>query len=167
MSLNTAMNSSIDEGKPVDMLKSGQLLAIGGSPDAGLIIQKPYFAEYVGYGSAIGGVFDLQCVTVHTLGDVQITVPADKNERQSAFQKRMDDIATMQKLCELDSPLERGISLLELLCDQFGAAQIQTIPNDVLAKLVGVLPNTIAIAWSQKGGPVAKDSLYAEELVMA
>ena len=159
MQANT-MNEALEpNGKaPVELLKSGQLLSIGGSEEAGLIIQKPFFAEFVTYGAAIGGLFDLQCVTVYTLGDVQITVPDDKSDRQSAFQRRIEDIESMQTLCEADSPLERGILILKLLCDRFDRHQVQTIPNDVLAKIVGVLPRTIGEAWQHVSGRGADGS---------
>lgn len=137
---------------PVELLKSGQLLSIDNGATAGLIIQKPFFAEFVSQGAAIGGLFDLQCVTVYTLGDVQITVPDDKAERQSAFQRRIEDIESMQSLCQDESPLARGIAILQLLCETFDQQQVQTIPNDVLAKLVGVLPRTIVEAWQHVAG---------------
>ena len=135
--------------EPVELLKSGQVLAVCGSEGAGLIIQKPFFAEYVGTGAAIGGLFDLQCVTVYTLGEVTLTVPEDKEGRQSAFQKRIEDIEAMQELCQLDSPLERGVKILTQLCSQYDTFEVKSIPNDVLAKLVGVLPSMISEAWGQ------------------
>lgn len=146
MRANT-VNENSNRKAPVELLKSGQLLSIGGSEGAGLIIQKPFFAEFVSHGAAIGGLFDLQCVTVYTLGDVQITVPSEKDDRKCAFQRRIEDIESMQDLCQSDSSLERGISVLNLLCERFDRQQVQTIPNDVLAKLVGVLPGTIGEAW--------------------
>jgi len=148
MQVNTENENHMSHGKaPVELLKSSQLLSIGGSEGAGLIIQKPFFAEFVSHGAAIGGLFDLQCVTVYTLGDVQITVPGEKVDRQTAFQRRIEDIESMQDLCQSDSPLERGVSILNLLCERFDRQQIETIPNDVIAKLVGVLPGTINEAW--------------------
>ena len=147
MQTNTANDALTSSKAPVELLKSGQLLSIGGSEGSGLIIQKPFFAEFVSHGAAIGGLFDLQCVTVYTLGDVQITVPEDKVGRQQAFQRRIEDIESMQDLCQSDSPLERGVSILNVLCQKFDWQQVQSIPNDVLAKLVGVLPSTINEAW--------------------
>lgn len=154
--MNEALKSN---GKaPVELLKSGQLLSVCEKSSAGLIIQKPFFAEFVGQGAAIGGLFDLQCVTVYTLGDVQITVPDQKEDRQSAFRRRIEDIEAMQNLCQADSPLERGVSVLQLLCEKFDKQQVQTIPNDVLAKLVGVLPRTIAEAWQHVSSQKSADS---------
>ncbi|NJK41196.1 MAG: hypothetical protein HC934_07280 [Acaryochloridaceae cyanobacterium SU_2_1] len=143
-------NSADFEGKqPLELLKNGQLLSLSAQKPAGLILQKPFHAEFIGPGSAIGGMFDLECTTMHALGTAELTVPETLNERQDAFQKRVTNIETMQKICEADAPLDRATKLLEMLCRQFCIEEIQTVSNEVLAKLVGVLPSTIATAWQQ------------------
>jgi hypothetical protein len=156
--------------QPIELLKSGQLLSITMNPESGIILQKPFFAEFIGPGAAIGGMFDLQCVTIYTLGKVEFTVPANLEERQQAFRRRMADIETMQDLCQSDVPLARSIGFLDMLCDRFGSEQIRTIPNDVLAKVVGVLPGTIAMAWQKQmklQSPADTVQTYAEELEFA
>ncbi len=135
--------------KPIEMLKDGQLLSLSQSYPAGLILQKPYYAEYIGPGSAIGGMFDLQCVTIHPLGNAELSVLETLDERQDAFQKRMENIEQMQQICEKDLPIERAVAVLEMLSQHFHLDEIQMIPNDILAKLVGVLPSTMAAAWQQ------------------
>lgn len=143
-------NSGNSENKqPLEMLKNGQLLSLAQNHPAGLILQKPYYAEYIGPGAAIGGMFDLQCVTVHALGKAELNVPETLDERQDAFQKRMENIEQMQQICEKDLPIERAVAVLEMLSQQFHQEEIQTISNDILAKLVGVLPSTMATAWQQ------------------
>lgn len=145
--------------QPIELLKSGQLLSLTMNPTSGIILQKPYFAEFIGPGAAVGGMFDLQCVTIYTLGKVEFTVPSTVEERQQAFQRRMADIEKMQTLCQSDVPLARSIEFLGMLCDRFGSEQIQSIPNDVLAKVVGVLPSTIVMAWqAQKEPPSPADA---------
>jgi hypothetical protein len=137
------------KNSPVELLKSGQILAVTDSPMSGIILQKPYFAEFVGPGAAVGGMFDLECVTIHTLGATELTTPASKEERQTAFARRMEDIQNMQNMCQ-EAPLRRAINLLEMLCGQYGLEEIRKVPNDVLAKIVGVLPGTIAMAWQSQ-----------------
>jgi hypothetical protein len=136
--------------QPIELLKSGQLLAVTDSEPAGIILQKPFFAEFIGPGAAIGGLFDLTCVTIYTLGKAEFTAPATQAERQRAFRRRIDDIATMQTLCQTEAPLRRAIDLLDMLCDRMGTDEIRTIPNEVLAKVVGVMPGTIAMAWQKQ-----------------
>lgn len=143
-------NSGSSENKqPIEMLKEGQLLFLSKNSPAGLILQKPYYAEYIGPGAAIGGMFDLQCVTIHPLGQAELSFPDTLDERQDAFQRRMEDIEQMQQICEKDLPIERAVAVLEMLSQQFHQDEIQMIPNDILAKLVGVLPSTMAAAWQQ------------------
>ncbi len=143
-------NSGNSENKqPIEMLKDGQLLSLSESYPAGLILQKPYYAEYIGPGAAVGGMFDLQCVTIHPLGKAELSTPETLDERQNAFQRRMEDIEQMQLICEKDLPIERAVAVLEMLSQHFYQDEIQMIPNEVLAKLVGVLPSTMATAWKQ------------------
>jgi hypothetical protein len=141
---------SSKSNQPIELLKSGQLLAVTDSEPAGIILQKPFFAEFIGPGAAIGGLFDLKCVTIYTLGKAEFTVPATQEERQLAFRRRIDDIATMQTLCQAEAPLRRAIDLLDMLCDRMGTDEIRSIPNEVLAKIVGVMPGTIAMAWQKQ-----------------
>ncbi|MGF1601634.1 MAG: hypothetical protein ACFCU8_06380 [Thermosynechococcaceae cyanobacterium] len=149
--------------QPIELLKSGQLLALSKDEPAGLILQKPFHAEFVGPGAAVGGMFDVQCVTIHTLGKAEFTVPENKEERQVAFNQRLEDISLIQTLCD-EVPLKRAIALLELFREkQFALDEIQTIPNEVLAKLVGVLPSTFEMAWQQQLGPALSNQPAAFE----
>jgi hypothetical protein len=134
----------------IELLKSGQLLSLSDGSNCGVILQKTYFAEFVGPGSAIGGMFDIGCVKIFTLGKVDFSTPITPGDRQQAFQKRIAEIEMMQNLCQSEIPLQRSVDLLEMLCDRFSVEEIRMLPNDVLAKIVGVLPNTIAMAWKQK-----------------
>ncbi len=135
---------------PLELLKNGQLLSVANNSDAGVILQKNFFAEFVGPGAAIGGMFDVGCVKIYTLGKGELSTPATLIERQQAFHRRIEDIEMMQKLCQSEAPLQRSIDLLELLCDRFSLPEVRKIPNDVLAKTVGVFPNTIVMAWQQR-----------------
>ena len=129
------LNSTSVEKKgnqPIQLLKSGQLLSLANREGSGLILQKPFYAEFVGPGSAIGSVFDIQCLTLHTLGPVEFCALETMEDRQQAFKQRMSDIEQLQDLCQADSPLERAVAVLNMLCQKFNAAEIQTFPNDVL-----------------------------------
>lgn len=136
--------------QPIELLKSGQLLAVTEGEPSGLILQKPFFAEFIGPGAAVGGLFDLNCVTIYTLGQAEFTVPVSLEDRQTAFRRRIDNIASMQTLCQAEAPLRRAIDLLDMLCSRFSTDQIRSIPNDVLSKVVGVMPGTIAMAWQKQ-----------------
>lgn len=64
-----------------------------------------------------------------------------------AFQLRMKNIEQMQKICEVNTPLQRGIAVLEMLTQQFSVEEIQAVLHKLLAKLVGIIPMTIVEAW--------------------
>ena len=151
---------------PVELLKSGRLMNLANNQSSGLIIKKPYYAEFVGPGSAVGGMFDIQCTTLYALGNAEFEVPSTQIERQQAFQNRITDIETLQEFCQQDSPLQRAVSLLQFLAERFPLEEIQMISNDVLAQLVGVLPSTIVAAWQAQSQPQL-ESLRAHQPVTA
>lgn len=155
--------------QPIELLKSGQLLSITMGDNVGIILQKPFFAEFIGPGSAVGGIFDLQCVTIYTLGQVEFTVPETQDARKLAFERRMEDLSAMQDLCQSDGPLARSIKFIETMSDRFGEDQIRSIPDEVLAKVMGVLPSTIEMAWqSHKKLQSPADQMdYADSLAFA
>jgi hypothetical protein len=149
--------------QPIDLLKNGQLLSVANSPGAGVILQKNYFAEFVGPGAAIGGMFDVGCLKIYTLGSAELNTPSTLSERQKAFHCRIENIEMMQKLCQLETPLQRSIEFLEMLCNHSSLHEVRKIPNEVLAKTVGVFPNTIAMAWQQRFSLHAPTDTVAEQ----
>lgn len=131
---------------PIDLLKSGQLLALKPNCQGGLIIQKPFYADFVGPGSAVGSSFDVTCTSVYAIGQIEFYAPTRYAERQQAFQKRM---AYSQKLTEIlleDSPLHRAFSIINQLSQWLGADKAQKIPPELIAHIGGLLPKTVAIA---------------------
>lgn len=84
---------------------------------------------------------------VYLLGTVKFDIPVAKVMRSCAFQVRMKNIEQMQRICSINTPLQRGIAVLEMLIQQFSLEEIQSVPHKLLAKLVGVIPMTIAEAW--------------------
>ncbi|MEM9136138.1 MAG: SLBB domain-containing protein [Cyanobacteria bacterium P01_F01_bin.42] len=133
----------------VELLKSGKILSIGGHVNAGVIIQKPLYADFVSHGSAIGGAFDLDCTAVYVLGTVQLSAPENCDDIGDAVHRRASDMELMRVLRRADSPLVRSIAMLRLLCSRFRGRQVQTVPQEVLAQLVGVVPDTLTEAWQR------------------
>lgn len=83
--------------QPIQLLKTGQLLALAENSQAGLIIQKRYHAEFVGPGAAVGGIFDLSCTAVFTLGKVEFWVPSTAAQRSQTYQNRIACIEKMRQ----------------------------------------------------------------------
>ena len=44
------------------------------------VLKKDYYAELIQSGSAVGGQFDNQVTGIHAIGDVEISVPKDRQE---------------------------------------------------------------------------------------
>lgn len=138
------------DSRPIQLLKSGQLLAIAADCQGGLILQKPFYAEFVGPGAAVGGTFDIQSTSAYVLGKVQFLELTTYAERQQAFQKRIAYIKKFQEtILPEQSPLRRACLIMNQLYQWFGVDETKRIPNELMAQLVGVLPGTIAIAQQQ------------------
>ncbi len=135
--------------QPLQMLKSGQLLSIADLPGTGLILRKAFHCEFVGPGAAVGGMFDMGCIMVYAVGQVKFLVPATASERKEAFQNRITYLERLQELTCGEVPLRRAFSALEYLGEILGAEAVREIPDELMARLVGVFPETMAIARQQ------------------
>lgn len=137
------------ENLSVELLQDRQLLSIVNHRQTGIILQKKYYAEYIGPGAAVGGQLDSECISIYMLGDVKYSIPDTNELRHRAFQQRMKNIEKLQEICEINSPIHRGIAVLEMLIQQFSLEEVQTIPNNLVAMLIGVVPATINAAWEK------------------
>jgi hypothetical protein len=133
---------------PLDLLSSGQVLSISQDCQGWLILQKPFYAEFVGPGAAVGGSFDIQCKSIYTIGTVQFDLPADHGERRKAFQHRIEYIQRIQDILLEDAPISRADKLIHQLCAWVGLEDARGIPLEIAARLIGVMPKNIEIAWN-------------------
>jgi hypothetical protein len=129
----------------INQLQNGQLLKVSGIRGNGIIIVHPHHAELAGPGAAVGGFFDIKCSRVIPLGKISIIHPQSFSERQKAYKLRQQWIGFTQNAMASSVPLERAHKLLTSLYKYFEPQIIDQLPPDVLAKLVGVLPKTIAM----------------------
>ena len=129
----------------LSQLQTGQLLRVKSSPGNALIICHPHHSELAGPGAAVGSVFDLKCSRVIPIGKVSIVYPETRIERQNAYVLRQQWILFTHKAMESWVPLERAKGLLIMLYQYFDPQLIDELPDEVLARLVGVLPKSIGI----------------------
>jgi len=129
----------------LSQLQTGQLLRVKGSHGSALIICHPHHSELAGPGAAVGSVFDLKCSRVIPIGKVSIVYPETRIERQKAYVLRQQWILFTHKAMESWVPLQRAKRLLIMLYQYFDTQLIEELPDEVLARLVGVLPKTIGI----------------------
>jgi hypothetical protein len=134
---------------PLDLFKSGQMLALKRECQGGLIIQKLFYADFVGPGAVVGGCFDIQCTSVYAIGKVEFDAPATYAERQQAFQKRIAYVEQLKEILLVPSSIERACAIIRQLSLWLGANQVRRIPCELIAQLGGLLPETVALAWQQ------------------
>ncbi|NEP10514.1 MAG: hypothetical protein F6K14_09910 [Symploca sp. SIO2C1] len=149
----------------LNQLQSGQLLRVYGSRGNALIIVHRHHAELAGPGAAVGSVFDLDCCRVVPIGKISIIYPESATKRQQAYLLRQRWIRFTQKPMETYVPLKRGKRLLILLHKYFTPQLIDSLSDEVLAQLVGVLPTTIGIVrQSSRSGLLNKCGSYTREV---
>ena len=137
---------------PLSFFKSGQFLSLASDCQGGIILQKPFYADFVGPGAAVGSSFDLNCTSVYVIGPVKFCASTIYEERQQAFQKRMAYSQQLQDILQVGAPLERACLILDQLCQWVGAEEAKKIPDELVAQLSGLLPRTIVFA--RKKSPV-------------
>ncbi|MEQ8963821.1 MAG: hypothetical protein RLP02_38940 [Coleofasciculus sp. C2-GNP5-27] len=134
---------------PLNLLKSGQLLMITPDCRGALIIQKRFYADFVGPGAAVGSSFDVDCTSVYVIGEVEFYAPTTYTERQQAFQKRREYCETLQSMVMIPTPLDRAATILHQLSLWLDVNVISEIPSGLIAQLAGVLTKTVTIIRRQ------------------
>ncbi|WP_199320442.1 hypothetical protein [Leptolyngbya sp. FACHB-261] len=124
-------------------LSSGKFLSVDSRRKNGLIICKQYHAEFAGPGAAVGGFFDADCHEVIPVGDLNLVAPETYEERQKAYKIRIQWMRLTHQATTNDLPLQRARTILSQFEAYFDAITVAQLPDDILARLVGVLPQTI------------------------
>ncbi|MFT0795904.1 hypothetical protein [Synechococcus sp. H70.1] len=147
----------VEPGQLIRSLSSGQLLMVDPQRPNALIICKTFHAEFAGPGAAVGGPLDVESSSVIPIGDVALLHPQGYQERQNAYAKRLHWMRWLQQITDNPLPARRARILLFSLEEFFSAELVSQLPDEVLARLVGVLPQTIAAA-RRKLTPLASPS---------
>ena len=144
---NTALaNLNFDADKLLTELSRGQILRLSGLNCNALIICHQYYSEFVGPGSAVGGLIDLDCHRVIAIGKLGLTYMASTQERQKAYLIRKKWIRAIQKVVDQPVSLQRAKTILLLMEKYCGNETVKGLSDEIIASLVGVLPKTVTIA---------------------
>ncbi|WP_228056342.1 hypothetical protein [Microcoleus sp. LEGE 07076] len=127
-------------------INSGQLLMVDSRRRNGLILIKRFHAEFAGPGAAVGGVFDVDSARAIPVGDFCLVCPQSPEERQKAFGIRRHWVRLTEQLTAKPAALERAQMILTQFEQYFDAETVAQIPDEALALLVGVFPQTIQAA---------------------
>lgn len=133
----------LDAAAILALVQQGHLLVVNSHRRNGLILIKPYHAEFAGPGATVGGICDRDCQQVIPVGDVSLVVPQSCEERQKAFLIRRQWIRLTQQFTDIESPLQRAQMILNQFENYFDAETVLQLPDEAFALMVGVLPQTV------------------------
>jgi hypothetical protein len=128
----------------LSQIKGGQLLAVDSHKRGGLIVFKPFHAEFAGPGAACGSVFDQNCVAVLPVGDFAPVIPQSQEDRQKAYLIRRQWIRLIQQITDNPDAHDRVLTLLNQFNNYFDWHTVSQLPDEAFALMVGVLPQTVA-----------------------
>ncbi|HAC62896.1 MAG TPA: hypothetical protein DCF68_05010 [Cyanothece sp. UBA12306] len=130
-------------------LKKKQLLIINPRRKNGLILYKPYHAEFAGPGAAIGSEFDQNVVNVLPVGKPSLLVPKTSQEKINGYLIRRQWIKLAKQISEHSQAQERAQTILNQFEHWFDAKMTKELPDQAFSLLVGVLPETINFVRSE------------------
>lgn len=119
----------------------------------GIFLQKSFYVDFVTPGAYIGGHLDRYCVRAFACGNISWQEISNERSRQTSLYQRITTMATLQSIILEVSPLRRSCQILHQLSQWLGKEALQQIPQEILAKMVGVHPEKIAIAWRLYSSP--------------
>jgi hypothetical protein len=141
------MPASVPGSPDIDPLLAritgGELLIVNSRRRNGLILCKPFHAEFVGPGAAVGSTFDLDCIGAVPLGDLSLVSPKSGEERQNAYRIRLQWLRLTGQFSSRGNASQRAQKILELFEQFFEREEVGQLSDDLVAKIVGVLPYTI------------------------
>ncbi|MDX2270515.1 MAG: hypothetical protein NW237_01005 [Cyanobacteriota bacterium] len=148
----------------LEQLASGEVWVVKGGQSQALILEKPHTADFLGFGAALGMNLDRHCQAVIPLGEVSLHRPRSFLEQQWAYRRRQYWIEWQQRLTEAYPLQQRGSLLWQALQDILPMEIVQSIPDVILGKMVGISPEMMAATrpappWlATLGRPVVAES---------
>lgn len=142
-------NPSGTQPKP----QAQRLLAINEQRKSGLILCKTHYAEFAGPGAIISTPVEVECTAIVVIGSPEIVEVVTHEERQKAYGRRIQWIRWLHKIAEDPDPLRRAEKLFFSFEAFYSRSVLAGLSDEVMALLVGVLPQTIATVRSQHRYP--------------
>ncbi len=136
-------NDEQEEASILAKLQDKQILLISPRFRNGLIIYKQYHAEFAGPGSIIGGELDADVIQVLPVGDLSLVYPQTSKEKISGYLIRRQWVRLIKQVTDNPLATERAQIILSQFEHWFDLQTANKLPDEALAMLVGVLPQTI------------------------
>ncbi|OKH18837.1 hypothetical protein NIES593_21600 [Hydrococcus rivularis NIES-593] len=109
----------------------------------GLILYKPYHAEFVGPGAVVGSEIDTDVVKVISVGNLSLVTPQTTKEKINAYLIRRQWVRLTKQITDNPIALQRAQVILNQFENWFDPQTTAQLPDEAFALLVGVLPQTI------------------------
>ncbi|HEY9689618.1 MAG TPA: hypothetical protein V6D46_06460 [Coleofasciculaceae cyanobacterium] len=134
---------AIDPDSPLGRVLGGQVWIINNRRRNGLLLIKGFYAEFAGPGAAVGGPVDRDCCAVIPLGDFELLRPTSLKERETGYRIRLQWLKLVERFAARGDARQRARRLLDQFEEFFDRAEIEALPDSVLAATVGVLPHSL------------------------
>ena len=119
------------------------LLMVGEQKKSGLILCKEFHAEFAGPGAALCSPAEQPYKAVIAIGSPDIMMTCSDTDRSRAYGLRIQWSRWLYRIADQENPIDRVEKLLAGLEGFFGRSVVMSLPSEVLALLVGVLPQTV------------------------
>lgn len=110
----------------------------------GLILCKSHYAEFAGPGAAIACPTTPGYSFIVVIGNLDLDEVISPSDRQRAYSRRIQWIRWLQKIVFHPDPVQRAEKLFLGFEEFFSGRVVSKIPDEILALLAGVLPQTIS-----------------------
>ncbi|MGK7881445.1 MAG: hypothetical protein AB4060_15305 [Crocosphaera sp.] len=127
----------------IEHLYSQKLLVINPRRKNGLILYKPYHAEFAGPGAAIGANFDKDVIDVLPVGKLSLIEPRTSQERINSYLIRRQWVKLAKQISDNTIAQQRAQVILNQFEHWFDLETANVLPDETFALLVGVLPQTM------------------------
>ena len=124
-------------------LRNKRLLVINPRRKNGLILYKPYHAEFAGPGAAIGANFDHDVLDVFPVGKLSLNEPRTPQERINSYLIRRQWVKLAKQISDNTIAQQRAQVILNQFENWFDVETASLLPDETFALLVGVLPQTM------------------------
>lgn len=119
------------------------LLVVGEQRKSGLILCKEFHAEFAGPGAALCSPAEQPYKAVIAIGSPDIMTASNETDRSRAYGLRIQWSRWLYRIADQENPIDRVEKLFAGLEGFFGRSVVMSLPSEVLALLVGVLPHTV------------------------
>lgn len=124
-------------------LRDKNLYIINKRRKNGLIVFKKYHAEFAGPGAVIGSIFDEDVQEILPVGNLSLITPQNSQEKIDAYLIRRQWVRLLRQITDNPNPIQRAQIILNQFESWFDSETTEQLPDNALAMLVGVLPQTI------------------------